>query len=936
MKHFSPALLFLCLLAPRLSAWQQRVDYKIEARLDTVCHELTADQRLRYWNNSPDTLSFVWFHLYPNAFRDERTRFAREAEGFHDYRFRLSREAERGLMEVSSANAGGQPCFLTPGDDPTTARLDLPSPLAPGDSVDIGMYFRVKIPGFFSRLGHEGSHYEVSQWYPKIAVYDRKGWHPLGYHYLGEFYGDFGDFQVGLWLPRNMVVGATGVEVTDPNDTTAASDSLSYRLFTATDVHDFAWCADPKYIETSEIHRGVALRVLALPKDSSRWGNVMQYAKDALDYYGKWYGRYPYPTLTVCGGYLAAGGGMEYPNMVIVSSGEDRLTRGLEMVVVHEIGHQWFYGMLANNEMDQPWMDEGFNSFSEERYFEEKYGPEADYLAHPRLRRMFPGFTDRYLGYMLYYLYAANRMEQPVATRASLVREPGLYAVTAYKKPAMLLWWLRDHLGGDGFDSLMRAYCSERSFRHVDWRDFLDLADSLTGRPVSGHLDPWINTAGRCDNGVACVRTVEPGLYAINLVREGELSLPSKLVLTDKKGNVQAIPWNGLDRSMWFMARTEVGLKSAALDPGRTVPDVNRFNNHWPRRFSFTLGPRLPSPERYQAFALPIPFYDAVNGFRLGPFLHGGYMIDGGPMVGRHQWTFFPYYGFRSREISYSLAYQTPVTSLPMPPRLCFSAGRASDIRTVSLGLTRSWGRALLAPTENYGLGLEYSRVADTARFYDHRDIEPGSNVILSLTRSSTVSGYRAGISGKASAAGGFALNSGSTDNNFSRFSLEQRGYLRIWRRQLVCLRGFFGSIAGAAPAQEQFFLSGAYRTDGLNSIIVSGRGWFSAQENYHVEGSADVPGYLGRHLRGRLAASANLSIPLYKYPIAFFADGALLTDDFGQMVVKDAYCDAGVSLSLGPAKVLFPLWINRPLEGEKRFDFRWKVGLGGSFSLGI
>jgi hypothetical protein len=925
-----------CLLAGTSAAWQQRVAYNIEARLDTVRHRIAAEQHLRYWNNSPDTLEFIWFHLYPNAFSHEKTHFARESESFHDYRFRLSRPDERGNLVVSRIEAMGLSCSLAPGDDPTTARLDLPRPLPPGDSADIDVSFEVKIPKFFSRLGHKGAHYEISQWYPKPAVYDHKGWHPLGYHYLGEFYGELGDFQVGLRLPKGMVVGATGLEVTDDPDSTTAGDSLSYHLFAASNVHDFAWCADPEYSDTTELHQCVAIRVLSLKRDVERWKNVMQYAKDALDYYGRWYGEYPYSTLTVCGGYLAAGGGMEYPNLVIVSSGEDKFTRSLEMVVMHEIGHQWFYGLLANNEMDQPWMDEGFNSFSEERYFEEKYGPKANYLAHPRLQRYLPELTDRYTGYFLYHMFAANRMEQPIATRAFQVREPGLYAVTAYKKPAMLMWWLKERLGDDGFERLMRAYFTSYCYKHVYWEDFARLADSLSGQPVSAELEPWIRTTGRCDNSIADVRRAGEGVYALRLERRGELSLPSRLVATDRMGNTDTLLWNGRDPSAWLTVRTSAPLREVALDPDRNIPDVDRLDNRWPRKISFTLGPRLPSPEKYQMFVLPMPWYDGVNGFRLGPFLHGGYMMDGGPMVGRHQWTLFPYYGFKSRQLSFSASYQTPVSALPMPPRLYLSAGKASDVNSASVGLMRSWGRALFSPTESFDLHLDYSRIVDTSRFLDWRDAQPGSNVILTLNRGSSLSSYRAGLASTASACGGFLLDSDSTANNFSRLSLEERAYLRVWRRQMVNLRGFFGAISGAAPAQEQFFLSGAYRTSGINAVIVSGRDWFSAQEHYHVEGSADVPGYLGRHLRARLAASANLSVPLYRYPLALFADAALLADDYRQLAVRGAYCDAGLSLQAGPWRFLFPLWINKPLEGEGRFGFRWKMGLGGSFGLGI
>lgn len=933
LKRYILSAVLLWLTLPAL-AWQQRVAYDIEVKLDTTKHTLKGSQHLRYWNNSPDTLRFLWFHLYPNAFRDGKTFYAREARSFHNYRLQLSAASERGAMELEEIAAGGESLTLCYGEDPTTGRVDLPAPLAPGDSLDITIKFRVKIPKFFSRLGHRGQHYEISQWYPKPAVYDDRGWHPLGYHYLGEFYGEFGNFKVGLWLPKNMVVGATGVAVEDPADSAFSGDSLAYHLFVAHNVHDFAWCADPEYLDTTEIHDGVAVRVLTLKRDAKKWQHVLQYARDALDYYGRWYGRYPYATLTVCDGYLAAGGGMEYPNLVIISSGEEKLTRSLEMTVIHEIGHQWFYGLLANNEMDQPWMDEGFNSFSEERYFEEKYGPQANYLAHPRLQRYLPEFTDRFTGYLLYYMYAANLMEQPIATKAFQVREPGLYAVTAYKKPALMLWWLRDYLGKEEFDRLMQEYFRRFCFRHVYWEDFLRLADSLTGRPISKWTEVWINTTARVDLSIASVKCLDPAshLYAIRLDGPESQGLPASLLITDSQGRKLGLSTNSAQRTLWLHQKLDAPLKSIVLDPERTLPDVNRYNNHWPRQISLTLGPRLPSPERYQVFILPLPWYDAVNGLRLGPFCHGGYLVDGGPMVGRHQWTFYPYYGFKSRQLSYSFNYQTPLSQLPMPPRLYLSLSQGSDVLSASLGLMRSWGRALFAPSEGYDLSLKYDRVADTSRFWDHRDLTPGRVATLNLARSFSLSGFRAGASATVNIAAGYLPGTAATVNNFSRISWESKYYFRIYRHQLLHLRTFWGHIAGVAPAQEQFFLSGAFKTSGLNAIIVPGKGYFSAQEHYHVEGSADVPGYLGRHLRGHSVAAVNLSLPWGRKPLALFADAAWLgPSGLGDLSGKDVSGDAGISLQAGPIRFLFPLWINRPLEGEKRWGFRWKIGLAGS-----
>ncbi len=265
-KNILPALSVLLMLPALGQAWQQRGAYTIEARLDTVEHKIHATQHLRYYNNSPDTLYSVWFHLYPNAYRDLSSHFAKEAEQQQDYRLRYSRPEDRGWIEVNSLIVSGNPAELKYGTeyepprrpsygrsydltifgdprpisidtaesnaflayrkskqpknklDSTSASLELPIPLAPGDSVDFDFDFTVKVPKFFSRLGHAGTHYEISQWYPKIAVYDEQGWHADGYHYIGEFYGDYGSFQVGLTVPRGFVVGASGQEVTDRSD----------------------------------------------------------------------------------------------------------------------------------------------------------------------------------------------------------------------------------------------------------------------------------------------------------------------------------------------------------------------------------------------------------------------------------------------------------------------------------------------------------------------------------------------------------------------------------------------------------------------------------------------------------------------------------------------------------------------------------------------
>lgn len=929
---------FCLLLSPFCHAWQQRVAYDIDVTLDTSAHWLHGTERLAYWNNSPDTLWSVWFHLYPNAYKDLGTALAAEAEAFHDYRSRRLAERDRGFIEIGSIRAGGAALVLRPGADITSACCDLPAPLAPGDSLAFDIDFGVKLPVIVSRLGHRGTHYEISQWYPKIAVYDASGWHPDGYHYTGEFYGEYGAFSVGITAPRGMVIGATGAEIGGPDDDPDLSDDPApYRLFCAENVHDFAWCADAKYVVTEELHDGVLIKVMALPCDTAKWKNVMQYSKDALDYYGRWYGPYPYSTLTVCDGSMAAGGGMEYPNLVVISSGEDKFTRLLENVVMHEIGHQWFYGVLGNDEMDEAWLDEGINSFSEERYFEEKYGPEGNMLVKPRARRWLPELSGRYVGRMIYHAFAASRMEQPVLTRACEVREPALYAAIAYKKPAMMMWWLKGYLGDAAFDQVMRAYYGQFMFRHVTTEDFLAVVDSVTMRDIRPCFTPMLTTTQRCDYAIASVTQVEQqrDLYRVRLQRQDSLVLPVSLRLSDDIDKGYEVRWSGAQRDTSFYLQTDGALAAAVLDPDGALPETERFDNHWPRRWSFTLLPRLPSFDKYQMWAVPLPWYDGVNGFRLGAILHGGYLIDGGPMVGRHQWTVVPYWGFKSRQPSVSADYQTPVGPLPMPPRVYASAGKAFDLGWARLGLRRAWGSALTAPDQRFDLRLSYDRVIDTARFWDWRDIEPGECWTASAERGFVHSEWRLGSDLRLAAAAGLSNTPGAGMRNFMRTEAEERAYLRFGRYVRVDLRAIFGQLAGDPPAQEQYFLSGGFRTTGFDDMIVSYRGWWSAQERYHVDGGANLPGYAGRHIRGTKVVAATVSLPVHRTPVSLFAGAGQVLDDWTEFSPNTVMANAGLDLRLGGVRLLLPLWINRPEAGKRRFDWRWKIGIGGTFKIG-
>ncbi len=336
--------------------WQQDVHYKIAVTLNTDNHTLAGKQTLTYKNNSPDNLSFVWFHLYPNAYKDNNSVYARESTQAGSSRFALASDKERGYIQIDSIRVGKQDLeWSYKENDETEMKVILPTPLNPGESIEFYIKFFIKIPYIFSRFGHIDNHYEFVQWYPKIVVYDKKGWHPDGYHHTGEFYGEFGKFDVEITVPENMTIAATG-NLKGPKSEIARLDSMSqvgdqldkFREnkerkkikkilkpineatlssaqktlhFQADRVHDFAWVADSRFILKRGRYRNVTINVFVLLEHEHQGKESVEYTFDTLENYGKHYGPYPYDQVSVVDGGASSDGGMEYPNLTIINFG---------------------------------------------------------------------------------------------------------------------------------------------------------------------------------------------------------------------------------------------------------------------------------------------------------------------------------------------------------------------------------------------------------------------------------------------------------------------------------------------------------------------------------------------------------------------------------------------------------------------------------------
>lgn len=701
--------LFIILLSQDLSAqpyFQQQVDYRINVRLDDVKHELHATEEFDYLNNSPQALDTIWIHLWPNAYKDNRTALCEQLDRMNNLRLHFAAPEQRGFIDSLDFKAPlpekyDQPHPLTWGNHPAhgdIAWLKLHEPLPPGGSITISTPFRVKIPSAsFSRLGHAGQAYYITQWYPKPAVFDREGWHAMPYLTQGEFYSEFGSFDVSITLPANYVVGATGelqnaTEAAWLDSIAASGDAMTQASrreakpassatmktirYKQDKVHDFAWFADKRFI----VQKGsvtlprsgntVTTWTMFTPKNAKVWADAVTYVSESVRLYSQWVGDYPYSACTAIDGGTAAGGGMEYPMITIINDSDDPFE--LDVVIAHEVGHNWFYGMLGSNERDHPWMDEGINSFYEMRYVQTRYpdkrmkdlqGIPIGFLTHGQ------GITYRQQNELMYRFNARRNWDLPPDSPSE---EFGMvdYGTTVYAKSALVFDQLRAYLGEARFDSCMRRYFDEWKFKHPSPSD----VDGPNGAFPIGCVDDAIHRANKTDLKALRLRK---GLLRAGLSR-GWLPFPVSIrtatdsILNDW-GNDSTwrswVPPGDLDefkvycgnaREHWHRTVSETralpnDVRSVRLDElGRTL-DIDRRNNEV-RAHGIFRRTRLPEvkflaglerEDRKSIFWTPAIARNSHDGFMAGLVLHNTTFPNQ-----RFEWVAAPLYGTKSERLA--------------------------------------------------------------------------------------------------------------------------------------------------------------------------------------------------------------------------------------------------------------------------------------------
>jgi len=531
MKKFVRTILavffFFCLLSntgAQNNYWQQQVNYNIKVELNDKDHSLDAFEQLTYTNNSPDTLKFIWFHVWMNAYKNDRTAFSDQmiSDGRTDFYF--APDSMKGYVNHLSFKVNNVSASIE--EHPTNVdiiKLVLPSPLPPHQSITITTPFHDKLPYNFSRGGHIGQTYQITQWYPKPAVYDKYGWHEMPYLNEGEFFSEFGNFHVQITLPDNYIVAATGnlqnkeeldklialgkqPDTLQPNyklyidslkplskklkkDVELISPPSSHQLKTLVyeqdSCHDFAWFASKTFLvqyDTLQLaSKNVNVFSFYNPWAEKRWNNSVKYAKDGLRSYSSFLREYAYNIASVVSGSdNLFSGGMEYPTITLITAQQGG--KSLDEVIAHELGHNWFYGVLATNERDHAWMDEGMNTFFQEKYQRLKYGShlfDGTKKAKPFFTKRIPDNIED-LGVLT---VEGIKKDQPIETTSANFSELN-YGLMVYSKTAMWMQQLEQYLGKEKFDAAMKQYYKEWGFKHPYPEDFKNCIEQSSGKNI--------------------------------------------------------------------------------------------------------------------------------------------------------------------------------------------------------------------------------------------------------------------------------------------------------------------------------------------------------------------------------------------------------------------------------------------------------------------
>lgn len=541
MRVFALVILFLFSLMEGFSQrhyWQQQVNYTIDVTLNDQDNTLTGFEKIEYINNSPDTLWYIFIHLWPNAYKNDRTAFSEQLLMNDRTDFYFSAEEKRGYINRLEFKAGDAIPVIEETKDLDIIKILLPNPLAPKQSVIISTPFHIKLPYLFSRGGYHDQFYAITQWYPKAALYDNEGWHAMPYLDQGEFYNDFGNYKVTITLPENYKVAATGVlEQTEAGPVIKRTAEQPVKIkkpffpknekegeiiipssskqktytYAAEKVTDFAWFADKRFIvKTDTIQLSthtVKASCYILPENAELYAKSIKFTKNAIRFYSQQFGEYPYPNVNVVSAPQAVkyATSMEYPMVTMITESSEM---EVDATIAHEIGHNWLMGILATNERDHAWMDEGINTYVERRYRQQYYPSASTKIKDLDLSGLNGDWVHALLNTTM-----VLKKDQPIET-TSTEYSAFNYGAVVYEKTADWMQMLEAAVGKDTMLKIMKEYYMGFAFSHPQPDDLKSTAELVAGKDLSA-VFAKLYTTGAIDsskiNKTAKLKFIFPG-----------------------------------------------------------------------------------------------------------------------------------------------------------------------------------------------------------------------------------------------------------------------------------------------------------------------------------------------------------------------------------------------------------------------------------------
>ena len=935
--------------------WQQKVNYNMEITLVDTLQQLTGFTTIKYTNNSPDSLDRIYMHLYPNAFqlesvkyreyignagRESRAKYFKDRlDGFtskidvHDFSVALPKEGASWIHKI--------PILDEYKIDDTILEAKLLEKIAPGRTVQIDLRWTHHVGEMVERGGYYEGQYNMAQWYPKMVVYDEDGWNADVFHAEGEFYGEFGNFQVKLDLPKAFIIAASGV-VTDGDpgwesvtvdtsfdfdvwvdiyDSTYVEPDSSERrsvTFLAENVHDFAWVASKDFLYEGGKHNDIDVHVLYDKARGEKWTkDVLARSIRAISWLEEKFGKYPYPQVTTTD--RIKNGGMEYPMLVM----NGRESEGL---IVHEYGHIYFYGILANNEVDEAWLDEGFTTTQTTHYMLNRYGQHGFDLSLNEDRAEFP---KKYwpLGNSLHssqwsaIRFMRSGYDENISRASYLFNNGYAYSRNAYTKPALMLTELKYILDDDSlYYGAMQHYYDKWKLKHVNEQRFVDAIEEYTGEELDWFFDAWLHTTHHLDYGISSFKkTNKDGKWTIDLGIEskGTRFMPLLVETTFEDGTTDRRWWKN---HLWryedtFNYSVDKKPVSVTIDPDVQTVDLDFRNNttnmkknlmfDWP---GLWYNPR----NEYVIRWMPNFYYhQESSGFAPGLTLD----FDYGPYEST---TTRANYAYETQDLYWYLGgWRQPVHFFPRTTFHYWAYNRPG-VKGLGGEVEKQWNRVYgRTPTHTISAGFYVQPEYDSTRAVNLGYDPNGKLGVGYLDWSSEIGSVDMNVNG-ASSLGNLS------DWNFTRLTVtgSLSASKKMFRFKERIIVGKIWTDAKGVPGQEGYNIEGNSSNDMVRkNYLVDQFYGFELQEgeslvsHYHMPGEGNLRGFVGKGERGAEAlaafsseASISRSIKKLNFNIEFaaFADGGLFWDrlDETSNVIGSTFnsrtlADGGVGLRL-------------------------------------